>query len=36
MQMPETGRDWNDVRAEMVARGGGDAQWRDRRTAVYV
>ena len=36
MQMPETGRDWNDVRAEMVARGGGDAQWRDGRTAVYV
>ena len=36
MQMPETGRDWNDVRAEMVTRGGDDAQWRDGRTAVYV
>ncbi|MEZ5998740.1 MAG: aminotransferase class V-fold PLP-dependent enzyme [Hyphomonas sp.] len=36
MQMPEKGRDWADVRAEMVARGGGDAQWRNGRTAVYV
>ena len=35
-QMPETGRDWADVRREMIARGGGDAQWRDGRTAVYV
>lgn len=36
MQMPETGRDWSEVRAEMIARGGGDAKWRDGKTAVYV
>ena len=36
MQMPEKGRDWADVRQEMITRGGGDAQWRDGRTAVYV
>lgn len=36
MNMPEKGRDWADVRQEMIARGGGDAQWRDGRTAVYV
>ncbi|MFN3312128.1 MAG: pyridoxal phosphate-dependent decarboxylase family protein [Hyphomonas sp.] len=36
MKMPETGRAWNDVRAEMVARGTGDVAWRDGRTAVYV
>lgn len=36
MQMPEKGRDWADVRQEMISRGGGDAQWRDGRTAVYV
>ena len=29
-----TGR--RDVRADMIARGGGDAAWRDGRTAVYV
>ncbi len=36
MQMPETGRDWDEVRAEMTARGGGDVDWRGGRTAVYV
>ncbi|MEO1966929.1 aspartate aminotransferase family protein, partial [Hyphomonas sp.] len=36
MQMPEKGRDWAEVRQEMITRGGGDAQWRDGRTAVYV
>lgn len=36
MKMPETGREWDDVRSDMVARGGGDAQWRDGKTAVYV
>jgi sphinganine-1-phosphate aldolase len=36
MQMPDKGRDWADVRQEMITRGGGDAQWRDGRTAVYV
>jgi sphinganine-1-phosphate aldolase len=36
MQMPDKGRDWADVRQEMITRGGGDARWRDGRTAVYV
>lgn len=36
MKMPETGRSWDDVRAEMVARGTGDVAWRDGKTAVYV
>lgn len=36
MQMPQTGRDWADLREEMIARGAGDANWRDGRTAVYV
>jgi glutamate/tyrosine decarboxylase-like PLP-dependent enzyme len=36
MKMPKAGREWRDVRAEMIARGGGDAAWRDGRTAVYV
>jgi len=36
MKMPETGREWDDVRSDMLARGGGDAQWRDGKTAVYV
>ena len=36
IQMPEKGRDWAEVREEMIARGGGDAQWRDGKTAVYV
>ncbi|MBK8197209.1 MAG: aspartate aminotransferase family protein [Acidobacteria bacterium] len=36
MQMPAEGRDWDEVRAEMRARGGGDVDWRSGRTAVYV
>ncbi|MEM1105953.1 MAG: aspartate aminotransferase family protein [Pseudomonadota bacterium] len=36
MQMPQTGRDWADVRAEMQGRASGDAKWRDGKTAVYV
>lgn len=36
MKMPERGRSWDEVRAEMVARGGGDVDWRSGRTAVYV
>lgn len=36
MKLPETGRSWVDVRADMTARGGGDAKWRDGKTAVYV
>ncbi len=34
--MPDQGRDWADLRAEMVGRGDGDARWRDGRTSVYV
>ena len=36
MQMPEQGRDWETLRAEMIARGGGDVDWRGGKTAVYV
>ena len=36
MRMPETGRDWSEIEADMLARGAGDAKWRDGRTAVYV
>lgn len=36
MQMPEHGRDWDDIHTEMMTRGGGDAKWRDGKTAVYV
>ncbi len=36
MKMAEQGRAWNEVRADMQARGAGDAKWRDGRTAVYV
>ncbi len=36
MQMPEKGRPWPEIKAEMIARGGGDAKWRDGKTAVYV
>lgn len=36
MNMPETGRDWSDIRTEMTNRGAKDAKWRDGRTAVYV
>lgn len=36
MKMPAEGRAWDEVRAEMIARGGGDADWRSGRTAVYV
>jgi glutamate/tyrosine decarboxylase-like PLP-dependent enzyme len=34
--MPETGRAWPDLQDEMIARGAGDAKWRDGKTAVYV
>ncbi|WP_041685435.1 pyridoxal phosphate-dependent decarboxylase family protein [Erythrobacter litoralis] len=34
--MPKRGRDWAEVRAEMIDRGAGDAKWRDGKTAVYV
>jgi glutamate/tyrosine decarboxylase-like PLP-dependent enzyme len=36
MQMPEQGREWPDIETEMMARGQGEAQWRDGKTAVYV
>ncbi|MEQ3746540.1 MAG: aspartate aminotransferase family protein [Henriciella sp.] len=36
MQMPEQGREWPEIETEMMARGQGDAQWRDGKTAVYV
>ncbi|MCH1556738.1 MAG: hypothetical protein L7T26_10985, partial [Pseudomonadales bacterium] len=35
-KMPETGRPFDDLRSEMVARGGGDVRWREGKTAVYV
>ena len=36
MKMPQQGRDWDELRAEMIARGGGDVDWRSGKTAVYV
>lgn len=36
MKMPEQGRDWAAIEDEMMARGQGDAKWRDGKTAVYV
>ena len=36
MRMPETGRAWPEIEQDMIARGAGDAKWRDGRTAVYV
>ncbi|AWW73874.1 aspartate aminotransferase family protein [Erythrobacter sp. KY5] len=36
MAMPKLGKSWDDVREEMIARGAGDAKWRDGKTAVYV
>ncbi|MDZ7684529.1 MAG: aminotransferase class V-fold PLP-dependent enzyme [Gammaproteobacteria bacterium] len=35
-QMPETGRPWPELQDEMLARGQGDAKWREGKTAVYV
>lgn len=34
--MPEAGRAWEDIHADMTERGAGDAKWRDGKTAVYV
>ena len=34
--MPENGSDWPALKSEMVARGAGDAKWREGKTAVYV
>jgi glutamate/tyrosine decarboxylase-like PLP-dependent enzyme len=36
MEMPARGRNWEDVRADLVERGSGDADWRHGKTAVYV
>jgi len=35
-EMPQRGTGWPELRREMLERGGGDAKWRDGRTAVYV
>ncbi len=34
--MPKQGRQWPELKDEMLARGAGDAKWRDGKTAVYV
>jgi len=34
--MPEKGQEWSELKAEMITRGGGDAKWREGKTAVYV
>ncbi len=34
--LPEAGRAWDDIHAEMTDRGANDAKWRDGKTAVYV
>ncbi|MEL6862036.1 MAG: aspartate aminotransferase family protein, partial [Pseudomonadota bacterium] len=36
MRMPDEGRAWPEIEADMRTRGAGDAKWRDGRTAVYV
>ncbi len=35
-ELPQSGREWEDLKSEMIARGSGDAKWRDGKTAVYV
>lgn len=34
--MPRNSRDWPELKQEMIERGGGDAKWREGKTAVYV
>ena len=34
--MPQAGTDWTVLRDQMIERGGGDAKWREGKTAVYV
>ena len=36
VKLPEDGRPWAEVREDMIARGAGDARWREGKTAVYV
>lgn len=35
-EMAAEGRDWDSLKQEMIERGGGDAKWREGKTAVYV
>lgn len=35
-KMPSRGREWPDLKNEMIERGSGDAKWREGKTAVYV
>jgi len=34
--LPQFGKSWSDLRAEMIDRGSRDAKWRQGKTAVYV
>ncbi len=34
--LPETGKDWPTLEAEMRERAGGDVAWRDGKLAVYI
>ena len=34
--MPDKGTDWDKLKADMQARGGKDAKWREGKTAIYV
>lgn len=36
MRVPARGRNWEEIRADLVGRGAGDADWREGKTAVYV
>lgn len=36
MKMPQKGRQWADVKTEMLDRGGNDVKWREGKTAVYI
>ncbi|MEP2989669.1 MAG: aspartate aminotransferase family protein [Parasphingorhabdus sp.] len=36
MKMPNQGRQWDDVKADMLGRGSDDVNWREGKTAVYV
>lgn len=36
MKMPQKGRHWADVKAELLDRGSDDVKWREGKTAVYV
>ncbi len=35
-EMPQNSRDWSELKDEMIERGGGDAKWREGKTAIYV